>query len=57
MVNVAFIKIWNELVGVVAYDATTGIYSIEFETIFFKIQKIDLKLFLYQSSHKHRIGF
>ena len=36
MVNVAYIKIWNEVVGAVAYDATTGISSFEFDTNFLK---------------------
>jgi len=36
MVNVAYIKIWNELVGAVAYDVTTGISSFEFDNNFLK---------------------
>lgn len=36
MVNVAYIKIWNELIGAIAYDATTGISSFEFDTNFLK---------------------
>ena len=36
MVNVAYIKIWNELVGAIAYDANTGSSSFEFNTSFLK---------------------
>jgi serine/threonine-protein kinase HipA len=36
MVNVAYIKIWNELIGAIAYDATTGISSFEFDPTFLK---------------------
>lgn len=36
MINVAYIKIWNELVGAIAYDATRGISSFEYDNNFLK---------------------
>lgn len=37
MVNVAYIKIWNELIGAIAYDGSTGISSFEFDSNFLKL--------------------
>lgn len=37
MVNVAYIKLWNELIGAIAYNASTGVSSFEFDTNFLNL--------------------